>query len=118
MPVGVEGELPDEVALVEDVAVESGDDDGDGVTDVGGTEGDVVSAADADDSVGSDFEVPDVGGLVDALVGWSGFWGGGVNFCWDTTSDAAVGTGVVVDVGKTVELGLELFDGCCWGLDG
>ena len=101
--VWVEGELPDEFALVEDVAVESGDDNGDGISDVGGTEGDIVSAADADDSVGSDFEVSDVGGLVQGTVRWSGFRGGGVNLRWDTTSDAAVGTGVVVDVGEPVK---------------
>ncbi len=104
MAVGVEGELSDEVALVEDVAVESGDDGGDGVTDVGGTEGDVVSAADADDSVGSDFELAYVGWLVEGTVSWSGFGGCGVNVCGDAPVEAAVGSGVVVDVGKPVEL--------------
>ena len=103
MPVGVEGELSDEGSLVEDVTVEAGDDDGDGVADVGGAKGDVVAAADADDSVGTDFEVPDVGGLVQRPVYGSGFGGGGVNLGGDTAPEAAVGSGVVVDVGELVE---------------
>ena len=115
---GVEGELSDELPLVEDVAGETGNDDGDGVPDVGGTEGDVVTGTDADDSVGAHFEVAYVGGLVEGTVSGSGFGGGGVNLGGDTPVEAAMGTGVVVDVGELVELCLQLLERRCSGLGG
>jgi hypothetical protein len=101
------------------VAVEHGDgvgvdEDGDGLTFVGGADAEVVHAAGAPEADLA--EVVDVV-IADAVVRsvvlgrWGGLDGGGIGVGWGGAVEGRMGSGLVVDAGEGVQLGLQFGDG-------
>ena len=81
---------------------------------MGGADAEVVhlaGAAEADLAEAVDVVVADPVVRIAALSGWGGFDAGGVGLCWGGAVQCPVGSGLVVDVGEGVELGLQLGDG-------
>lgn len=106
----VEGEVSDELVVDVDRGVVLVDDECCCLAGVGGSE------ADNEGAVGCDVACFADGDVLDGWFGesgvWDGFaWGGGGCLVppvgWGDSSDALVGSFVVVDVSERIELGLE-----------